>query len=110
MEIAYTPLADFSFGIDQESGLEKKLVIIGFKINAKSETIEIFYEIVFVNPTGKLGQILSSGSYIRENANGNNKYDQLKGSQAGTIIIAMLAADMQMIQGIGTFVDDLKQN
>lgn len=105
----YTPLASKSFGIDSETGLEKKIITKLVIIDAENERLEILFDCVLVSPLGPIVSVLESSRYIRDNSGSNPKYDQQHDSALGAGIMAMLQVDLDNIQSYSTRNDDLLQ-
>lgn len=116
-----TILAKKSFGIDDETGLEKEIHIWHISINGKEDTINIGYDIVLLSPKGKVVSVVSTNNYNRYNRPAiiedgievkpaNMKFDALKNSPVGQGILQMLSADIANIKSFDTLVQDITQD
>lgn len=97
-----------SFGIDTETGLEKKLTFSSLRIDILNEVIEIYLDVNLIYPSGKK-QRINTIVYRRFNADGNMKFNELKDSAIGQGIIAVIQNDFNMIQSFGSIEQDLAQ-
>lgn len=109
MEKQYTPIASKSFGIDDFTGLEKALFVFKQTNDAKNETIIMDYDIVLLSPNGKIVSILYSDNYTRYNMPNKNKFDELRQSQIGQAIEALIQNDLNGIQTFVSIKQDLLQ-
>lgn len=111
----YTPIASKSFGTDQETGLEKRILAHSFHCDAKANRITVICDVVLMSPTGKIVSIVMPVTYRRENIaetptiNASLKFDQLRNSQIGQGIIQLIQGDINAITSFNTIADDLKQ-
>lgn len=101
----YTPIAIKSFGLDQESGLEKQLQVRGQFSDAKNECIIIYYDIVLLSPTNMVFSTIKTGFYTRTGI----KFNQLRESPVGQQITSLIGNDLDMILSYDTIDNDLKQ-
>lgn len=108
--IQYTPIASKDFGIDAPSQLNKQLYISDIRISKKYATIEIWYDIVLLAPTGIIASIIESGSYIRDNNTSFKHFDSLSESQIGLLITGSVKLDMGGIVSFETYKSDLNQS
>lgn len=115
-----TILGTKDLGQDPETTLNRQLQVWQITIDGKSETILVVYDIVLLSPNDKVVKILSTENYRRFNrpeyTNGettipaNNKFDALKLSPVGQMILGMLQVDLNNIQGFDTLGEDLAQD
>jgi hypothetical protein len=89
-----------SLGIDQETGLEKKIIIHTLEINSQTEVITVKYQVALVSPTGKIMAVLENGQYTRFNSPIKQKYNALRDSAIGQGIIQMLGLDLDLYPNI----------
>lgn len=101
-----TPIAEKDFGIDAETGLQKKLQVWSIFCDADKEIIVIQFKIILLSPTGITVSILRNGSYTRT----GSKFNQLRESQLGQGIEGLISSDLEMIDSFKTLDSDLKQN
>lgn len=93
-------------GIDEITGLNQRVIITQFMIDAASEKISIQYKIETLSPTGVVVKSSNPLVYTRynrvevldENGNvvkeANMKFNQLKDSTLGQTILGMLQTDI----------------
>lgn len=89
-----------SLGTDQETGLEKKVIIHTVEINSLTEVITVKYQVALVSPTGKIMAVLEEKEYRRYNSLNNKKYDSLKNSALGEGIRQALQLDLDLYPDI----------
>jgi hypothetical protein len=100
-----TPIAIKNLPADS-TGCTRKVIVWGININAKSEEIQVIYDLAYI---GKDGSIIH---YIEENANyrrynrpvemngeievtpANMKFDELRNSEIGQAITALIENDL----------------
>jgi hypothetical protein len=97
-----------SFGIDNETGLEKQATFSSLRIDVLNEVIEVYIDINLVYPSGKK-QRIKTIVYRRFNAEGNMKFNAFKESAIGQGIISIIQNDFNAIQSFKTIEQDLAQ-
>lgn len=100
-----TPIAEKDFGIDSDTGLQKKLQVWAFYCDAETELITVVFKVVLISPTGKTVSVVRSGSYSRSGV----KFNELRTSQIGQGIEYKISGDIDMITSYDKIDEDLKQ-
>jgi hypothetical protein len=86
-----TPITTKSLGINQELGLEQELKVWQVNIDARSEVINVVYEIVTYSPTNTIIKNEYPLQYIRFNdTNGQMMFDHYRDSVIGQSIISAI--------------------
>ena len=96
------------FGTDSLTGLNKMLIVSGFKADNKTACISVFYDIVLIN-NGRVITTLSSGIYYTDNNTDARNFDALFGGGLGMGIRADISGDLLMIKSFETIEQDLLQ-
>lgn len=87
-------LANKVIQVDEATGLNLELRFVGLHIDAEQSTIKIKWVVSLVSPTGFELRRANEGEFIRHNTETRQRYEELKQSEVGQGIIALLQAEL----------------
>jgi len=101
-----TPVKTKDLGIDEPTGLQKELQVWRIEVDAKAETVNVYYDIVLKSNGVAAAVVESNKNYLRYNrpaevdAEGNEirpanmKFDALRSSPVGQGVEALIQQDI----------------